>query len=249
MDKLEREKYKKKLKFYEALGAKKFQKVVFKVEKLKFKVMDKLFPNFIDKFEKKCDKKQKKLIKKAKSQEEVERIKEYFAFSKMAMRKEMNQKQNRNYHIDIKKPTEINQYLNWNKKVHERGIIINIISTTALGIILAAGFTFAIPAIVLEVISAAINFQCVNIQNYNICRYKLVEEKLIKREEKRTEKNIENYGSAQEVICKSIKETEKLPSFDEILKNIKTKEQLIQMKEMFKESQIDRNKQLVRGEK
>lgn len=243
MEKEERRKLDKKIKLYRSLGAEKFQKVVFGVEKLKFKIIKKLFPNFIKYFDKYINWKRNKKLKKAKTEKERKEIIRKYQFSKMAMRKELNQEKNRNYHIDPNRPTEIYRYLEWNKQVHKNGIIKNsiLIPIFIAGIIL--GFTPAIPLLVLELLSTAINFECINIQNYNMCRFKKSEKALVKKEEKQIESNIETYGEAAEVIHKSLEETEDLPTFDEIINNITDIEQLRQMRELIKKVQEERKKQ------
>ena len=108
----------------------------------------------------------------------IKRIIEETRKLKMAMRKEWHREQNRNYHMDPNKPTEILEYLNWNKDIHMKGIIKNAIAIPCLAV--AAGFglwpTVVLPFLALELGSLFINFQCVNIQNCNIYRYKEKEE-------------------------------------------------------------------------
>lgn len=232
----------KKLKIYKMLGAEQFQKVVFGVEKLKFKVIKKLCPNFIHYFDKYCDYRQKKELKKAKTEEERKKIKKAVKFSKMAMRKEMNTEQNRNYHVDKNRPTEIIEYLKWNKKVHMNGLIKDGLVIPILVGACFAGYSAAIVLLIVELISAAINFECINIQNYNLCRLEPLKEHLKKREAHITEKNIENYGEAAAVIHKSIEESENLPSFDEIISRMDNPEQLRQMRELLRHKQEEREK-------
>ena len=90
MTKEERKLEEKKLKYYEKLGALKFQKVVLKVEEIKFKTLKKFFPNFIVYFDKYCDIKKKFLLKKAKSKSEKKSIIQSVKITKLAMRKELN---------------------------------------------------------------------------------------------------------------------------------------------------------------
>ena len=116
-----REEYKKKIAFCDKLGAKKFQKVVLKAEELKFKVIKKLFPRFIEHYDKYCDRRRDKALKKASTAEEQKRIVNDYRNQKIAMRRELNREQNRNYHMDENKPTEFLYYLNWNKDVHKKG--------------------------------------------------------------------------------------------------------------------------------
>ena len=49
---------------------------------------------------------------------------------------------------------------------------------------------------------------------------------LERKESKAIVKGIEEYGAAAEVINKTLEESETLPTFDEIINNIETKEQL-----------------------
>ena len=70
-----------------------------------------------------------------------------------------------------------------------------------------------------------------------------MEDALRKREEKQTEKNIEEFGEASEVIHRSIEQSESLPTFDEIIANIDTKEQLKQMRALLVREQEERAKQ------
>ena len=243
MDKKERENYKKKLKRYERLGAVKFQKVVFLVENLKFKVIKKCFPNCIKYVDKYLDWKQKGALKRAKTEEEKKEIRSATKFTKMAIRKELNEEKNRNYHIDPKRPTEIIKYLHWNKEIHKRGLIKNgvLIPVLVAGTILQ--IPAAAPLLALELIGAAINFECINIQNYNICRVEQIAPILKRRQEQREERDIEEFGSAAEVIHKSIEESQSLPSFNDILANIDNVEQLQQMRALFYREQEERQKQ------
>ena len=247
MDRIEREKYKKKMVLYKKLGAEKFQKVVFKVERAKFKILKKICPNFIKYFDKYIDSQKKKALKKVKTEQEAKQIIENSKFVKMAMRKEFYQEKNRNYHMDPKKPTEIYQYLEWNKEIHKRGIIKDAILIPIL--IGGAAFSVpgAIPLLIAEIVSAGINFECINIQNYNICRYKIMKEALKKREEQSIQKRITEYGEAAEVIHKTMEKTEDLPSIDDIIHNIQNKEQLRQLREMLIKEQQGRESEKDRG--
>jgi len=90
------------------------------------------------------------------------------------------------------------------------------------------------PLLVIELCSAFLNFECINIQNYNIYRYKKVESSMKKRVVRQYKNNIEKYGEASEVVFNSLdKDNTKLPSVDEIVENITTKEQAVQMKELI----------------
>ena len=244
MEKLEREKLKKKMRLHKNLGALKFQKVVFALEKAKFKVLKTICPNFIKYFDKYCDFKKKKAINNATSEEEINKINSAILFEKMAMRKEFYQEKNRNYHINNNNPTEIYKYLEWNKKVHKQGLIKDafLIPILATGTILQ--IPGALPFLIAELISAGVNFECINIQNYNICRYKLSKDILKRKEEKTSNRRIEEYSDASEVVAKTIDKKKDVPKFDEIIENIENTNQLEQLKKLIKEEQRKRKENI-----
>jgi hypothetical protein len=179
------------------------------------------------------------MLKKAKTEEERKKIIVNCQFAKMAMHKEFYQEKNRNYHMDLNKPTEMMKYLEWNKSVHIKGLKWNgiIIPISIIGII--TGIPGAIPLLIVELLSACINFECVNIQNYNICRYKRLPN-LKQREQRMVEKKINDYGEAAKVIHKTITENEDVPTMDEIINNISNKEQLEQLKMLILNAQKER---------
>ena len=226
--------YKKKIELCEKLGANKFQKVVFKVEELKYKVIKKLFPRYIEWYDKLCDRKKKKELKKATTKEEQKKIIDHYRMQKMIMRKEFHREQNRNYHMDPNKPTEILYYLNWNKDIHMKGIIKNAIASPALATTAAFGIwpTVVIPFLALELGSLFVNFQCVNIQNCNIYRFKQREETMKKLEERRNKRNIEQYSEAGSLVTRTMEKTEDIPSLSQIIDSIQTKEELEQFRKL-----------------
>lgn len=118
-----------KKKMYEILGAKKFQEVVLKLEKLKFKVGKFLFPN--DKLykigEKRLEKRKQRELKKAKNEEKKKEILNIYKYKKLKMKRQLANCQNDNYHLNLTNVDEFKKYLKWNKKVHKGGIIKNIV--------------------------------------------------------------------------------------------------------------------------
>ena len=241
MDKLEKDKLKKKMKLHKNLGAMKFQKVVFGVEKLKFKVLKTLWPNFIDSFDKYCDYKKKKAIDNANSEEEINIIQEKYATAKMSMRKELNLEQNINYHMNNEQPTEIIKYLNWNKNVHKNNLAFNAISIAALSVGTAAGIPGALPVLILELMAAGINFECINIQDFNICRYKIQEDILKRREEKKTKENIEKYGDIAHKAKEKRNKKGDMLTPDEIIECMDNVNQLEQLKKLIDQKRKERN--------
>jgi len=230
--------YKKKMKVCERLGAKRFQKIVFKVETLKFKTIKKLFPNYIEWYDKLCDRKRDKELKKVNTEEARKRIINHYRRQKLIMRKEFYREQNRNYHVDLNKPTEILHYLNWNKKVHKKGLIKNGFFIPALAIASGIGIApiITLPLLAIELGSLFINFQCVNIQNYNIYQFKEKEETIKKLEERKIKRNIKNYSEAGAVISRSLEKTDDVPSLHQIIENIQTKEELEQLKNLVQDT-------------
>ncbi len=247
MDPIERLKYRKAMKRYEQLGAVRFQKVVFAVERIKFKVIKKLFPNFIMHYDRICDRKKRRLLRKSKTEQERRQIIQDTQFEKMAMRKELNQEQNRNYHMSKKHPTEIYPYLEWNKRIHRNGLMKNGVLIPFLIAGSIAHIPGCLPLLIWECISAGINFECVNIQNYSMARYKLVEERLKRQEEQRRQEAIKEYYEASAVIGKQMEKKEDLPSFDEIIDSVENREQLRQLKKLLLKETQDRGLELVGG--
>lgn len=221
-----------KIRIYEKLGATKFQKVVFKVEEKKFKILKKVCPNFIQHYDNWCNRKRDKLLKKYHSEDNQRRIIEYYRSQKLLARKEWIREENRNYHIDQNNPIEFIEYLEWNKQIHKNGLSKNMISIPILSIASACGFTPAVPFLMLELGRAFVNFQCVNIQNYNICRFQQKEEKLKRLQEQKQKRDLKKYGEAAKVIGESLDKTTEIPSLEEIINNIKTPEQLQQLRNL-----------------
>ena len=247
MTKQEKEQLNKKIRFHEKLGAAKFQKIVFIVEKYKFKLIKSCFPNFIKYYDKYCDYNLEKSLKYAKSDAEIEKLKRDTKFAKMAMRKELNQEKNRNYHMDDERPTEIYTYLLWNKAVHVSDLKRNLILTP----IFIVGTIFGVPGamffLIIEAANMIINLECINIQDWNINKFKRSEEAIIRKEQKRTKHNIDSYEEVASIIDKKISEDDKLPSFAEIIDSITTQEQLEQMKSMLLNEFSKRQSKSVRG--
>ena len=116
-----------KLKIYQFLGAEQFQKIVFWVENIKFKVIHKFFPNIVNWYDKMLDKKYYRNIKKFNKNDNNQELLMSYKREKMLFRKELVQNKNRNYHYNKNHPTEIVEYLKVNKKIHQRGLINDIV--------------------------------------------------------------------------------------------------------------------------
>lgn len=227
--------YKKKIEICKNLGAEKFQKVVFKVEEIKYKTMKKICPNFIKLYDKINERNKNKFLKKAKDEETRQKISDYYLKEKLLTRKEFYKEKNRNYHMDPNKPLEILSYLEENKNIHKRGLIINGITIPVLtgGSILLT--PWLIPLLIYELGEAFINFQCINIQNYNIYRIKDNEEGLKKIYKKRVDSNIKKYGEVSKTIEKILEEKKDIPAQEEIIDSISDVEQLRQLKQLVEQ--------------
>ena len=228
-----------KLKIYRLLGAEQFQKIVFKIEELKYKVIEKILPNINEWYEKQCDKKYKKILKRKNQIENKELIK-YFQQQKLLFRKEVIYKQNRNYHYDLNHPTNFLLYLKYNKKVHVKGLVGNVIIISSLLVLTLVLGEVVLPIVLVgiyEIISLIINFECINLQNYNLCRFENVRMKqaLEKKEKYILEQNMKKYKNCIEPVSKTICSQIELPTVDEIINNITTKEQAVQLLEYAKQ--------------
>lgn len=233
MEKNKREQLKKEMELRKKLGALRFQKVVFEVERIKYKTIKTLCPNIIRYYDKYCDFIKDRAISKATSEEEIIKIQKNIKFSKLAMRKEINQEKNRNYHMRYKKPTEIIKYLEWNKEVHKKGLIKDAVVATAIigtSIVLTP---WALPLLAGCAASAAINFECINIQDFNLCRYKLIEDRLKQQEEQRQKEIQDSYQAAGEMVYAKVESKDAIPTTKEVLDSRKNDEQARQWKEFL----------------
>lgn len=230
-----------KIKIYRLLGAEIFQKVVFKAEDIKYLIMDKLFPNINNWYERICNKKYNKMIEKQNlSEEEKQQLLTKIQLEKMKFRKENNYKQNRNYHYNPNKPIEFLGYLNINKKIHLYGAFKNIF---LLLIIKVLSLIFIDYIVILnclalyECISLFINFQCINLQNYNISRFEdeKIKTLLEKKEKRQLQKNIQKYDKCIEPVSNIVNKQIELPTVDDIVNQITTHEQAVQLLNYAKE--------------
>ena len=169
-------------------------------------------------------------------------IKKNVQSNKILMRKEYHLSQNRNYHMDLDRPTEMLSYLEYNKRVHMNGLKRNAVFLpifTGLSI----AFPIVTPLAAYELASTFINFQCVNIQNCNIYRFKQKEEQLKKIEETRTRTNIRKYGKVSSIVSKELAKTEdRLPTMDEIIASVgNDKEALAELRQLALSTMSKRN--------
>ena len=206
-----------------------FQKLVFGLEKQKFKIADH-FPSLYDKIEKSKEKQLNKRLKLAKTEEEKEYLINQYKNELILLRTEKNRKENINYHFDKDYPEKTLYYLNLNKKIHKRGIIKNgvVISAAIVTSLISNSMPIDIIAYIFmagETISLLKNIPCVMIQNYNIKRVQKYIDGPYQKYKKRLEKKALKYKEVTHIVSNTINESEKLPSVDEIIASLKTKEQ------------------------
>ena len=227
---------------YEKLGAKRFKKLVFKVEKLKWKAIKKLFPNYLNGMEKQYRKYRDKELKKAKTEEERRQIIENYKNSVMLMKKEYYTEQNMNYHIDMNNPDKIKEHLKRNKSIHKMWLKVDAIAAPILISLLALGNTWTIPFIAIVGLEAIKNLQCINLQNYSLTCLEENKELLERKSNRVIERSRNKYREAQDVITKVITESEVVPNIDTIIKESKSKESLEQLRELLLKEKENRER-------
>lgn len=225
-----------KIKICELLGAKKFRKLVFIIEKLKYKIIYKFFPNITNWYEKRCIISMNKELKKCKSDKEKKQTISKYQKEILLFKKEILEKQNRNYHIDINHPTKILEHLENNKKIHKNGLIGNII-ILLLNFIFLSKFTIIFNIInIYQIISAIINLECINLQNYHLYIYKETKqlEKIKKIENIQNNKNFKKYKNASNAVKRVFDNTTTIPTINDLVDEIKSKDEAIELLEYAK---------------
>ena len=240
---LEQEEIKRRLKWYRLFGAEQFQKVVFLVEKMKYKIIKKFFPNITNWYEKQCDKRYLKTLKKNHQEENLSLLYEYQK-QKLEFRKEIVYEKNRNYHYNPNYPASFIKYLEMNKKIHISGLKKNIVSLIGIGIFSLFFGTFAPATCILitlyETIGLIINFECINLQNYNLCRFQnsKMQNKLAKIEEEKVNKNLNQLSEGMQPIMKTMKKQVEIPTVNQIVDNVTTREEITQLLNYLKEQLV-----------
>ncbi len=237
-----------KIKLYERLGAKQFQKIVLKLEEIKFKVEKILFPNnkLYKITEKRLEKKKQKELKRAKNEEQQKEILNIYKYRKLKIKRQLANCQNDNYHLNLTNVDEFKKYLEWNKKVHKVGLIKNIAFVLAMIpiTVISGGIVGYIAGTILigNILTGIINFECVNLQNYNLLRYEEKYDRLKKTESKIILRNIKKYSDANEIIAKTMEKSIDIPTVDDIMENVQTDEQKKQILALIENEQRKRKK-------
>ena len=151
-------------KINEYLGAKIFKKLVFKLENIKFKISLKFFPNLYSYYEYKLKRQLDKNLLNEDNEEKRQLLIKNYQNNVLLVRKENNQRKNRNYHIKMNNPNEFVKYLNSNKKIHINGLIRNGISYLIIALFIICGIevlsTIGYIALIINTFSTIINFEC-----------------------------------------------------------------------------------------
>ena len=232
---------KKELEIYEILGARLFQKVVLKVEKIKYKILRPFAKWVIKYYDKQVDKKVYRLLKKIKDESKRKNIILYYQKEKLLFHKEITLQQNRNYHLDMMNPNQTLAYLKMNKQIHQKGVIANLFQILlSMGIMVIFSGIISLGAsiyLVMQGIALIINFECINLQNYNIKRLEMKMTQLEKIKNHKLKRKNDEYGKVIEILAPLLERSVELPTKEDIISEITTLEQLKQMKNMIEELQ------------
>lgn len=228
------------LEFYEKLGARKFQKVVFKAEQIKYKVLKPFSRIVRNYYEKRIDRIVHRKLKYEQDDTRRKQIILYYQQEKLRFRRELANEKNRNYHLDSLDPKQTLCYLEMNKKIHQNGIKSNVI-WAILSIVTMIAFPGWIAVLAsiclgLQGIGIFINFECINLQNYNITRIESRMDRLSRIQKRRIETGIQKYGKAAEVISTLLENQMELPSKEAIANQLTNLEQLKQMRALVEEA-------------
>ena len=232
------EEIKRKLKRYERLGARRFQQIVFGVERMKYSLLLRCFPKITMYYENLLNKNTAKKLKKCHSDAEKNALLENARYQKLLFRREIHSRKNRNYHYQFGYSKELIPYLEWNKRIHQKGLKQNVVvmiiclllglSPIATGVVapLFLGIFIA------EGISAFINFECINLQEYNLTRIKQ-NKKLKEIEEKIETRDLKKYCPAAKIIASSLAKQEDIPSIHSLKDKFTTREELENLRNLL----------------
>lgn len=241
----------KEMKLQELLGAKLFKKIVLKLEEFKYKIIDKFFPNLTNFYNIILDNYSDKEINKYHSNTTKNKIINDVKREKLILRKEINNKLNRNYHYDGN-IDELISYLNDNYNIHKKGLISNIIFIV-LELLLfnyISSILFVVNNIflIINFFSLLINFECMNLQKYNLNRINKSYNKLKKLEDRKRDRDIEKYSDIFVSISNTLSKSKDIPDYKEVNSNIsdedkdKLIEYLIEIKNERKEKVLEKRK-------
>lgn len=220
----------------ELLGAKIFQKFVFKIENVKYDIIEKWMPNIDRKHSERCEKLLNKRLLNSTTEEEKKQLIHYYINERLTFRRELNLRENRNYHINIDNPSKFVSYIKNNRRIHVKGIVKNAILIAGSTVVLIYGEnllqTMGLVVLTYNSLEAFINFQCINLQNYNLKRFENSKDKLLKLAERRQQRDISLYSEISKVISNEFDDRNDIPSLEQIQSKITTKEELQQMRQL-----------------
>ena len=240
--------------------AKKCQRMVFFLERKKYEVIRRTIPDFQNIYENLLLKRRDRLLKKANSSFERKMINDRYKIQLLNFRREYNTKKNLNYHLDKDNLNETLKWLNWNKMVHvkesKKNIVTIIISLILKFLFFNGSILFSIVDFVIFInfLKLFINENCVFLQKYNIERIENYLKNISHASKKRQYDKISDkaraYGNATSVIVKSMNDCESLPTVQDIIDNITTKEQALELLKLLKmESEKENNNVYVLNKK
>ena len=208
----------KKEELAKILGAKRFQKFVYKVEDIKYSLLKNQLSFLVPLIENSMKIRKNKLINNTNDPIKQENIENEYKRNLILFRKELNQEKNRNYHFDVDYSKNFKDYLLWNKKVHLNCMVKNIslISLSIFTLMLSHGLLFNVGVVlgIINSIGLVINFECYNLQNYHLARYEKVEKKLEERKKESILQKNKKYNNAINAINKQIDKSNDLPKLD-----------------------------------
>lgn len=223
-------------KINEFLGAKKFKKFVFLIEKIKFKLFDRFYPLIQKMYENNLNKSLEKELKSIDNEDSRQKVIRLYHEKILNFRKAINDKKNLNYHINEDNPMEFLKYLNNNKKIHQKGLIGNGIVYILISLFIATG-VISIGVIIglfcYNVLSTIINFECINLQNYNIKIFNKNRDMLEKWRKKKEEEGLVKYSNISRVVYSAIDGEKDIPKVEDVVSKITTKEQLEEMRKLL----------------
>ncbi len=220
-----------------AKGYQIYQKIRLKGIRTQIFFLDKVFsqekPERIEQFRHNLEKKE------TISFPNEEEIKREIQLEKLRFRKERNYRQNRNYHYDRNHPTELEMYLRKNKQIHLQGMRRDLLflGGSGMSIVLMGPTWIGGLCLAISSVSLLVDFECVNLQNYHLCRLenKKLKQRLEKEEIHKTKENLQKLSEVYTPIATLVQEKEEIPTIEEVLDKMTTKEEVTQLLEYAKE--------------
>lgn len=216
---------------YRILGAEFFQKVVLRVERIKFNLVKKVFPNgkLVIIYDKLINLIRDWKLKRAKTDEQRQAIIEHYKHLKLSVKRQIVSERNDNYHLRLDDVEDLAQKLNYNRLVHQKGLLRNLVFMLILIGFLIVNKVFLASFILRLLLTidlcfnaacAVINFECVNLQKYNLIRYNKRKERLERINKRKLGKMAKKFGEANRLIANTYYSAQDVPSPDMVIANV-----------------------------